>query len=589
MYTQIDTLNKQLHELNRNKAIGLLLSLSFLLGALTLNRGFQSDDWIQRELMLNATEGIFYQLNHFYHFLENADARPWWFGQDLNIHFWRPLSATSHYIDYALWPNNALLMHLQSALWYVLLTLLAFLVFEKLFINQNLALVASIVFSLDFSHFANVSWLANRNSIIASCLLLASFYFYLRGRSTHKLSINFLASPALFVLALLASESSLAFLGVILSYELLMRRDHSERSGYQTFSLQCIFWVSAITWLLIYQHFAFGSSGNNFYLNPIGNFIQGAQLIVSKLPVYLFGMLFGLEGFYNVLSPQAKLLSSVLCAFSAFIFLYTFRELFKKNIVIFLGTACTIMMILPNFAAPLDMRYNIFSSFFSAGIIAYLLKLSRTDDSTEIYKRIIFVTLLTIHIAIPLMQWLTSGINDWRQTKPATINQSNNSSLHFLNISHPDSDIFIFNYPNPIDSYYVNKINNSVTKIHILTNSFSQHNVKRVSKDIFIAESESGLVFTKTDVDYFSNQSSLQALLQIDTKYANLTNNDFSEPNKHFYIGEIIPEKHFDVKVLKQNQKGLISKVEFNFKEEAKNPNRIFFRWDTKAQELIAL
>ena len=43
---------------------------------------------------------------------------PWWTLENIRLSFWRPLSAATHWLDYALWPNSAALMHLQSLIWF---------------------------------------------------------------------------------------------------------------------------------------------------------------------------------------------------------------------------------------------------------------------------------------------------------------------------------------------------------------------------------------------------------------------------------------------------------------------------------------
>ena len=50
--------------------------------------------------------------------LMNIGVWPWWSLPDLKGAFWRPLTALTHWADYALWPERAELMHVQSILWF---------------------------------------------------------------------------------------------------------------------------------------------------------------------------------------------------------------------------------------------------------------------------------------------------------------------------------------------------------------------------------------------------------------------------------------------------------------------------------------
>src|SRR5262249_58502494 len=46
-----------------------------------------------------------------------SGAYPWWTLPEGQVAFWRPLSALTHWIDFALWPDAPQVMHGQSLLW----------------------------------------------------------------------------------------------------------------------------------------------------------------------------------------------------------------------------------------------------------------------------------------------------------------------------------------------------------------------------------------------------------------------------------------------------------------------------------------
>jgi len=47
----------------------------------------------------------------------------WWMAPDLKIAFWRPLAAATQLIDFGLWPDSALLMHVHTLVWFAVLLL----------------------------------------------------------------------------------------------------------------------------------------------------------------------------------------------------------------------------------------------------------------------------------------------------------------------------------------------------------------------------------------------------------------------------------------------------------------------------------
>ncbi len=97
-------------------------------------------------------------------------ALPWWSAPELKFVFLRPLSTSTHRLDYRLWPDSAILMHLHSLLWLVLLVWAAGRLYRKLLAPAWVAGLATILFALDDSHGYPAAWLANCNAIVSSAL-----------------------------------------------------------------------------------------------------------------------------------------------------------------------------------------------------------------------------------------------------------------------------------------------------------------------------------------------------------------------------------------------------------------------------------
>src|SRR3990167_10046806 len=77
---------------------------------------------------------------------------PWWTSQELKVDFWRPLTALTHWLDYKLWPEFPIAMHLQNVAWYLVLVVAIFALFERLKLNTGAALLATSLYALDASH-----------------------------------------------------------------------------------------------------------------------------------------------------------------------------------------------------------------------------------------------------------------------------------------------------------------------------------------------------------------------------------------------------------------------------------------------------
>jgi hypothetical protein len=87
--------------------------------------GLVADDYIHRAMLLRLPGFVTEPLGLF-SFVPATDAGeaipsfglPWWTAPDLRLAFWRPVTALTHGVDYAMWPDAPWLMHLQSLLWY---------------------------------------------------------------------------------------------------------------------------------------------------------------------------------------------------------------------------------------------------------------------------------------------------------------------------------------------------------------------------------------------------------------------------------------------------------------------------------------
>lgn len=580
------TVLKTMEKLSARQGIYLLLGISLFLGILTLTRGLQSDDYVHRAVMQNDSLGTYEQLTHAFNLFDDVESRPWWFDEKLKVHFFRPLSALSHRLDYWFWPNTPELMHLHSVLWYVLLTLLCFLFFNRLFQERSIALIAGIIFCIDFSHFANVSWLANRNSLIAACLFVGTMYCYFMWRFEERRFSFYVASLLLFIASLLSSESSIAIVGIIFCFEVWhaktnYEKQHHEKQHYKKneklqkinlfatvftplLATLCCYIIVAALWLVFYKNLGFGYENTNFYINPLGNIFSSLFILINKLPIYLFSLFFGIEGFYNVLSPFMRMVSSIICTALLFVLLFSIRNISNKPKIFLLFFSTTGMLVLPSFSAALDMRYNLHASIFSAAAIAIIIQhLVKLNDKSIIQRLALYCIITTCFFIAPT-QWLLTGIRDF------VTPQNHYEKLLKLKEQYPLSTIYILNYPKPIDAYYVNSMNHN-SPIHILSNNTSQYSIQHNLPHSLILTMPRGALFKPNDISVSTSEN----WGKVDRRYADLQASAMLSKNKVFTEGEKIIRKGFSVEIMSITNNQLISKLRFNFYKQpndTKNP-----------------
>jgi len=251
---------------NPRTAFGLLLML--WLGALlpVARLGFTLDDLVQRQiLMSNATDWW----RTLFVFLTGQAAAanvqilayglPWWTDTDVKIAFFRPLAAATHWLDYRLWPESIVLIHLHSVLWYGVLCALAFALYRRL-LPTGVALLAGLLFVVDIQHMATISWIASRNGLIAGSFSLLAMLLHWRAIQIQGLSLSWLAAVSM-LLALLAGEVGSACAGYLLGMSLFVDR----RALTVRLTSLLPFGVLGGGWLLYYFGNGYGSANTGFY------------------------------------------------------------------------------------------------------------------------------------------------------------------------------------------------------------------------------------------------------------------------------------------------------------------------------------
>jgi len=227
---------------------------------------------------------------------------PWWAAKEFSMVFFRPLAELTHFIDYG-YLKNPVLMHLHSLFWYGLGLVLLALTYKRL-LPEKIALLALLFFALDSTHTFTVSWLANRNALMAFVFSLSALLVFRAYCLTPKISyliglvlsliLAFLSAEAGVVAGVLLLSFSLCYQGVSTHYQVICA------GSYQ----RCIVPLALaftvfVAWLTFYQVWGFGASGNSaYYADPmaepwvylnnfLGRFFTAMSMLFNILPVHL--------------------------------------------------------------------------------------------------------------------------------------------------------------------------------------------------------------------------------------------------------------------------------------------------------------
>lgn len=262
-------------------ALGLCLALP------SLGLGLWSDDWgqgafLRRVISGEPTTRSWWDL---YVLVPGGSAQrfsgvlPWWSAEELRISFFRPLSAATHVVDYALWPDLPWVMHLHSGLWFGASCAAAFGVLRRL-TSKEVAVGAALLYAVSHVHASPMGWVAQRNAVISATFGLMSLSCaldFLREGRKWSLAV----SGALFVVALLASEGA-----VIIAVAVVLAGTLKEGSRRRWALLATAFSVLVVGWRAVYAALGYGVRGSGTYLDPFvspGEFLSVLPLRASEL------------------------------------------------------------------------------------------------------------------------------------------------------------------------------------------------------------------------------------------------------------------------------------------------------------------
>ena len=133
--------------------------------------------------------------------------------------YYRPVVVVTYLLDAWLFgPGSAIGPHAMNVLYHMLTTLFVALLARRL-VGRNgegelAAIAAATLFAVHPIHTESVSWVAGRSDLLATLLLVPALHLALRWRD-EGLTWQLLASPLLFLLALLTKEVAIAGLALL--------------------------------------------------------------------------------------------------------------------------------------------------------------------------------------------------------------------------------------------------------------------------------------------------------------------------------------------------------------------------------------
>jgi hypothetical protein len=208
---------------------------------------------------------------------------PWWTLETVRLAWWRPVAALTFWMDYRLWPDLPVLMHLHSILWYGAVVLLAGMLYRRIMGSGGVAGLAVVLYAIDDAHGFSAGWLSNRNALLGAFFGLLAIIAHDRWRRGGWW-IGKLVAPFSFALALLSAEAGVAAGAYLAAHAVCL--DHGAPRRRLLALLPCA--TVVLLWHMTYRWLGYGVWGNApVYLNPVLEPLRFGGALFSNGPTLL--------------------------------------------------------------------------------------------------------------------------------------------------------------------------------------------------------------------------------------------------------------------------------------------------------------
>ncbi|HQM48377.1 MAG TPA: hypothetical protein PLJ71_06790 [Candidatus Hydrogenedentes bacterium] len=208
----------------------------------------------------------------------------WWTPEDMQIAFWRPLTALTHWFDNALLGEHAWLMHLHNIAWYGALVAAVVLLYRRFDMPAWVAALAAMLYAVDDAHALPVAWIAGRNALLSGLFGVLSLIAHDAWRREKRRLAGMIA-PVLFAAALLCGEAAAGAGGFLVAYAVFIERGPRWRSAASLLPYACV----GAAWRVLYVRLGYGVAASSLYLEPFEQPLAYFRNVVTHVPLMLSG------------------------------------------------------------------------------------------------------------------------------------------------------------------------------------------------------------------------------------------------------------------------------------------------------------
>lgn len=539
--------------------IALCLTLPAVFAGLFIDEYVQAIKW-SHTVGQNGVTSLAEFLNDCYVFISgDATVRThelqdevgvWWAAPTLKVAFWRPLSAATLALDFALWPNSSALMHLHTLAWFSAL-LIALCLFYHSTLPPRVAALALALYAWDDARGIVLSWVAKRNSILSALLGVCALLAYERWCREGWQKGAWLA-PILLAASLLASEMGIATTAFLFAFALTL--DHG--SWVRRFGRLLPHALVVTGWYVFYSRSGYGARAPGFqYVHPFVEPIAFIKQLLAGGPLLILGQLTPIPGdLVGGLSLPAKLLFAA----TALALLWAIGQVAWSRLahdarwrywLVAGGLA-----LIPIAAASPTEQNLVFVGIAASPALAMVFASFVQDVSATRRQRTLVIALVVCNLAIaplllPVKCLATLGI--------AHLGNQANHGLP-ASAEAATQTLVLISVPSEAHLYFVRKLREATGVPHpkrtrVLVSTAAKVSVTRLDARTLRVSPEAG---------YFAN--AMQTM--------------YNDPAHPLHDGDLVSLSNMTAKVVEVNAQGRPSSVEFRFSSALESPEWLWMR-----------
>jgi hypothetical protein len=505
---------------------------------------------------------------------------PWWASDQIRVSFFRPLSSLTLALDYSLWPDTPVLLHIHSLLWFCLFIVLAYQLYQNLSGSAVVAGVSLLLLVVDDVFTGPAGWISNRHAVVAMVFGVLCVWLYGQGVSQRKRAYS-AGAYAVYAVALLASEMGLVTFAYLFAYLLVLDRD-TWPGKLKRFAP---FVGIAVAWRLAYSALGYGASGTLLYIDPILNPVEFATQALTRYPLLLFSAAeLPVAGLLIAFSPQALAATAALVLLPlALLAIAVYPVLRAHRTAAFwlLGLLCAVVPLVSGIPGNRNL------GFVSLGVmglmgqlfvdVATMKKPGPLTRSQLVLLKITTPFLLILHLVVsPLLVLSNPALTNASAARQACAADFGSApelvEQHLYVINPPGTMIYV---PAMLQRMYTDEP--FPASVNYLSSGFAPVHIERVDERTIIVTPEGG--YTPPPGPIFDENTGTVVPIHEENVYRALEGS-YYDPRNPMQVGQVVALSEVQVTVTEMTADRRIAQAAFTFAYPLHKDRYGWLLWD---------